>query len=46
MIFYVALVAVLNLALGYGLCMLLGAKRQELAMPSGESSEYTESADY
>jgi hypothetical protein len=46
MIFYVALVAILNLALGYGLCKLLGAKRQELALPSGELSEFTEPADY
>jgi hypothetical protein len=35
MIWYVALVALVNLALGYGLALLLGNKRSDMALASG-----------
>jgi hypothetical protein len=37
MIWYVALVAVLNLGLGYGLAMYLGAGRTRFATNAGDS---------
>ena len=43
MVIYVALIAILNLGLGYALALYLGAGRQQLAATVGEPLD---SADY
>jgi hypothetical protein len=39
MVFYVGLIAILNLSLGYALAVYLGADRAQLASNIGESLE-------
>ena len=46
MIWYVAVVAIVNLALGYALAVMLGAGRGRAALASGDSSESSEAAEY
>ncbi|HEY2895400.1 MAG TPA: hypothetical protein VGJ16_14345 [Pirellulales bacterium] len=45
MVIYVALIAILNLGLGYALAKYLGAGRQQLATTIGEPLESLEHAD-
>jgi hypothetical protein len=45
MILYVALIAVLNLALGYGLAVMMGAKLPKPALSGGDDLEYADSSD-
>ncbi|HVT27372.1 MAG TPA: hypothetical protein VHE81_05080 [Lacipirellulaceae bacterium] len=45
MVWYVALIAILNLGLGYALAMYVGASRPQMAATTGHSfddSEYTD----
>ncbi len=46
MVIYVALIAILNLGLGYGLAVYLGAGRSQLATTIGDSVESLESLDH
>jgi len=46
MVIYVALIAILNLGLGYALAVYLGAGRSQLATAMGESLEPLESLDH
>jgi hypothetical protein len=45
MVFYVALIAILNLGLGYALAVYLGAGRAQLAATIGESLEPLDDLD-
>ena len=48
MVWYVALIAIVNLGLGYALAVYLGAGRPQLAATTGGSfddSEYADNAD-
>jgi len=45
MIWYVAIVAILNLALGYAVATKLGAKRGQAAIAGANISESSESAE-
>jgi len=45
MVFYVALIAVLNLALGYGLAVMMGAKSPKPALSGGDGLDYGDSID-
>jgi len=42
MVWYVALIAVLNLGLGYALALYMGAGRGQLASSTGDSFDETE----
>jgi len=46
MVWYVAVVAILNLALGYALAVMLGTKRGRTALPTGDSSESSAPAEF
>jgi hypothetical protein len=46
MVIYVALIAILNLGLGYALAMYMGAGRPRVATTSGEQIEPLESLDH
>ncbi len=46
MVWYVALVALLNLAFGYGLAHWLGAKRMDVAIVGGASPELGDEAEF
>lgn len=45
MIWYVAIVAILNLALGYALAVFLRSGRAQFALPSGHLTEAAEFED-
>ncbi len=45
MVYYVALIAILNLGLGYALAVYLGASRTRLATTAGDTLEALDSAD-
>ena len=46
MIWYVAIVAIVNLALGYALAVLLGAGRRQAALAAGDASESGEPGEF
>ena len=46
MIWYVAVVAIVNLALGYALAVMLGAGRGRAALATGDSSESGEPTEF
>ncbi len=45
MVWYVALIAIVNLGLGYGLAVYLGAGRAKLASVTGDTMDESEYAD-
>jgi hypothetical protein len=45
MIWYVAIIALLNLGLGYALAVLLGAGTTRTALAGGDASEFADASD-
>jgi hypothetical protein len=46
MIWYIAVIAIVNLGLGYALAVMLGRGRAKVALAGGDSAEAGDSAEY
>jgi hypothetical protein len=45
MVWYIAVIAILNLALGYALAVMLGAGKTQPSLAAGDTSEYGDAGD-